>query len=110
MKKQIGGIFVSRVLMEIKSKLKNEISITMIKAYGSRVKGTATPESDLDICFVMKKEDKKLIKRIDNALFFIGLNNDILISPVYFFNEDIKHKIYEYSPFYKAVMSSGVNL
>jgi len=101
---------ISRVLEEICSKLGEKSEIAMMKVYGSWVKGTETPESDLDICFMLKKRNKNLVKEIDNILFDIGLNNDIVISPVYFFKEDINKKIYEFSPFYNAVMKSGVDL
>ena len=38
-----------------------------IWAFGSRVKGTATPESDLDVCVVVRAKDDVIKRRIRNV-------------------------------------------
>jgi len=98
------------LLKGIKRRFKNEGGIIEIKAYGSRANGNGTAESDLDICFILKNRSKKMIGKIDNILFNIGLQYDIIISPVYFSEKEIKEKIYEYSPFYNTAIKAGMSL
>ena len=97
-----------KIKKDILAKYKKDI--IEIKIFGSYVDGTATPESDIDVCFFLKDENKSIISEIENALYFIGLENDVLISPSYFFEYEIKQKIYEYAPFYNAVMAKGVSI
>jgi len=104
------SINLPRLLKEIKEKFKNESAIIEIKVYGSRVNGNGTAESDLDMCFILKNRSKKMMEKIDNILYERGLQYDIIISPVYFFEKEIKEKIYEYSPFYNTAVKAGISL
>jgi predicted nucleotidyltransferase len=61
-----------------------------IWAYGSRVRGDATVESDLDVCVVVDKLDDESDSAIMEIAWQIGFENDVIMSTVTYSKEEFE--------------------
>lgn len=66
------------------SMVRSKFPAAKIWAFGSRTRGDATVESDLDVCVVVDKLDDESDSAIMEIAWQIGFKNDVVISTVTF--------------------------
>ena len=72
------------------SMVRNKFPAANIWAFGSRVRGEATVESDLDVCVVVDKLDDESDSVIMEIAWRIGFENDVIISTVTYSKEEFE--------------------
>jgi len=71
-----------KIFNQFASEVRKKFPAAKIWAYGSRVRGDATVESDLDVCVVVDKLDDESDSAIMEIAWQIGFENDVIISTV----------------------------
>jgi predicted nucleotidyltransferase len=79
-----------------------------IWAFGSRVRGNASADSDLDVCVVVDNYNEDVDKKIIEAAWEAGFNNDMVISTVAYSKEEFRNGAVSCSPFVKSILSTGI--
>lgn len=100
------------IAKKVKLLFSRRIPIAEFRMYGSRARGTATWESDLDLYVevdskVLSKEQQDYITDIT---FEVGLKEDILISPFVITKDRSKKQIFQRSFFYQNVQEEGITI
>ncbi len=97
-----------QILREFAEKVRTRYHGAQIWAFGSYARGTATTESDLDICVVipgMLHQDRLVIS---DLAWEIGLIHDLYLSTVVFSEDDFKRGAVSVSPLLDAVRNEGI--
>ena len=89
-------------------RLRAEFPSARIWAFGSRVRGDADPESDLDVCVVLEQVDPDIRKAVSNLAWEVGFDHDVVISTVVFSGEMFDHGPPSAGPLVAAIHSEGV--
>lgn len=95
---------------EVKQRLNGKIEIINFRIYGSRARGDADWDSDLDLYIevpTINKEDRRFV---NSVAWEVGLDNDLVISPVVVTREQIFNTPFTATPFYQAVEREGIPL
>ena len=71
-----------KISSKFAAEVRKKFPAAKIWAYGSRVRGDAAVESDLDVCVVVDKLDDESDSAIMQIAWQIGFENDIMISTV----------------------------
>jgi predicted nucleotidyltransferase len=79
-----------------------------IWAYGSRVKGHATEESDMDVCVVVDILDDAIDQAIMKIAWEIGFENDVVISTVTYSKQEFDEGPSSQSPLVQNILDAGV--
>lgn len=79
-----------------------------IWAFGSRAKGRATDESDLDVCVVVDTLDDAIDQAIMKIAWEIGFENDVVISTVTYSKQDFEEGPCSESPLVQNILEAGV--
>ena len=96
------------ILKQYANAIRAKFPDALIWAFGSRVKGTASEYSDLDVCVVVDSLDESIDRTIMDIAWETGFENDIVISTVTYLREDFMHGAISCSSFIKSIQSSGI--
>ncbi|MDD5169864.1 MAG: nucleotidyltransferase domain-containing protein [Syntrophales bacterium] len=80
------------------------------RLYGSKARGTGDHESDLDVMIVIPAYDRAVVEEIDEIIFRLNLEHDVLISALYFGKDELEEGPLSEAPIYKAIQRDGVPL
>ena len=88
--------------------LKNKFSIVKVILFGSKARGDHDEHSDIDLLVVASellhwKEEKAIVE----ALFDIGMEYDVIFSPLFTFSDEWEKGIFMEFPIYQEISRDG---
>ena len=97
-----------QILQKFATKVRAEYPEARIFAFGSYPRGTATEESDLDVCVVLKelKPEDRLV--ISDLAWETGFEYDILISTIVVSAAEYENGPISASPLMESIRTEGV--
>ncbi|MDI6736601.1 MAG: nucleotidyltransferase domain-containing protein [bacterium] len=100
--------------LAIVQKFKNIISMKIkaleIKVFGSRVKGNATPESDLDVLVIVDSTNYEIEKYISECAWEAGFSEDVVVMPIVLTKDMVQNMPLKESVFIKNAYWQGVSV
>ncbi len=96
------------VLKEFAARVNARYPEARIWAFGSRVRGDAREDSDLDICVVVPGLDRAAWEGISDMAWEVGFENDLLITTVKFDQDAFERGVPSESPLVQAILREGV--
>ena len=99
-----------KALNALNIELNKRYELLDLKIFGSKAKGLDTPESDLDVMVVLKNLTPKIESEIDDLIFEINIENDCLITAIFFDQEELEVGPLAESPIYKKISKEGIAL
>lgn len=97
-----------QILHTVSNRIKQKFPGAQIWAFGSRARGDATIESDLDVCVVIQNMTTETRREISDIAWEVGFDKDVLLSTVVFSASDFNDGPQSASPLVQAVLSEGV--
>ena len=88
--------------------LKSEFSVSKVILFGSKARGDHDEHSDIDLLVVASKllhwkEEKAIV----GALFDIGMEYDVIFSPLFTFSDEWEKGIFMEFPVYQEISRDG---
>lgn len=96
------------VAQDLKQKLLEITPLLNLVVYGSRARGEALLDSDMDIFLEVPTVNPDIRRRISEAAWEVGFENDIVISTFVVTPRDIREGPVGANPLVKAVKTEGV--
>jgi predicted nucleotidyltransferase len=81
-----------------------------MQLFGSKARGDATPESDVDVLVVVRRDEPKLIDALYDLLLDACLDHDVYISLKVFSEAEYERLNHPRTPFMQSVAREGVTL
>jgi predicted nucleotidyltransferase len=97
-----------RAIENFKQLVSKKVKVLELRAFGSRARGDATEESDLDVLVVVDRLDHSIEKHISECAWEAGFREDVLIMPVTVSMDAVKNSPLRESVFIKNVYREGV--
>jgi uncharacterized protein len=97
-----------QVLREFTQRLRLRFPEAQVWAFGSRARGDATQESDLDVCVVVERLDEQLDREISGMAWEVGFARDVVISTVTFSRREFNTGPLATSPIVTSILHDGV--
>ena len=97
-----------KIFNQFASALRKRFPDVKIWAFGSRVRGDATVESDLDVCIVVDKLDDEVDSVIMKIAWQIGFENDVIISTVTYSKEEFEDGPCSESGLVRNILEYGI--
>lgn len=85
-------------------------AVKEIKLFGSKVRGTDTPESDIDLFIVVSERTPEIEDTIIDLAFTADLKYDVYISPRVVAQSVLDHPVWKTTAFIRQVEREGVPL
>lgn len=96
-----------RIAEELKKRLAEQVGIVAISVFGSRARGDATDDSDMDVFIEVERLDKDIRECILNIAWEISLKYLTVVSPLIFTREEIENSPLRSSPIVKVIQRDG---
>lgn len=99
------------VARQLKEKVASLGQLLDFRVFGSRARGDADDDSDLDVFLEFETVNRELEERISEIAWEVGLENDcVVISPLVFSRYELERTPLKVSPIVKAISEEGVRI
>ncbi len=99
-----------QIVAKFAHRLKQVVSVRDVRVFGSRARGNAAPDSDLDVFVVVESCTPQLRQRINDIAWEVGFEDDRIISPLVATSKQIEQGPFSASPLLLAIEKDGVRL
>lgn len=96
------------ILNQFAHRVRQQFPDAQIWAFGSRARGDAQPDSDLDICVVLETLDRSVKKIISHIAWEVGFENELLITTVKYSRYQFEQGPCAESPLVQTIQREGV--
>jgi uncharacterized protein len=99
-----------KAIEKLKQLISQKIKVHEVRVFGSRARGDATQESDLDVLIVVDYLDHAIEKYISDCAWEVGFPEDIIIVPVAISLNTLKNSPLRESAFISNVYREGISI
>lgn len=97
-----------KIVEKFKQLVSQRVKVHEVRVFGSRARGDATEDSDLDVLVVVDQLDHATEKHISDCAWEAGFPADIVIMPVAITLDTLKNSPLRESVFIRSVYREGV--
>ena len=97
-----------KAILSLKKALMEKFKILDFCIFGSKAKGKASPDSDIDVMIKVEDYTPEIESAIDDLVFEINLAYDCFISTVIFNKKELEEGPLGESPLYKVIEKEGI--
>lgn len=98
------------IIKKFKSFVSQRVGVHELKVFGSRARGDATNESDLDVLIVVDYLDHSIERYISDCAWEAGFPEDIVLIPIAISLDTLKNSPIRESAFIKNVYREGISV
>ena len=93
---------------ELKKRVSNLTPLVDFRLFGSRARGDADDDSDMDIFMEFETVDQELRNRVKTAAWEMTLESGIVVTTLLFSRHEIEDSPLRSSPIIRVIMEEGV--
>lgn len=97
-----------KIVEKFKSLVSQKVKVHEVRVFGSRARGDASEESDLDVLVVVDYLDHSIERYISDCAWELGFSEDIIIMPIAITLDTLKNSPIRESAFIKNVYREGI--
>ena len=99
-----------KIIEKFKALVSMRVKVHEVRVFGSRARGDATEESDLDVLVVVDYLDHSIEKYISDCAWESGFSENIIIMPIAISMDTLKNSPIRKSSFIKNVYREGITV
>ena len=93
-----------------KELVSRKVKIHELQVFGSRARGDASPESDLDVLIVVEQLDHSIEKYISDCAWEAGFPEDVIVMPIAISLDTLRNSPIRESVFIKNIYREGISV
>jgi len=97
-----------KIVEKFKQLVTRQVKVHEVRVFGSRARGDAAADSDLDVLIVVDRLDHATDKYISDCAWEAGFPDDIVIMPIAITLDNLKNSPLRESAFIRTVYREGV--
>jgi len=97
-------------LNDLKQSLDHDFQLVDLRLYGSKARGTADSDSDIDVMIELEELTPTFYDKVFDLVFDVNIRHGVFISAVLFGRKELEDGPMSASPLFKAIERDGVCL
>jgi len=97
-------------ITRLRTALVRNYGLVRLSLIGSKARGDSSAGSDIDLVVVLKDADWQTERAVYELCSDIGLEFDVLLSPIIFTEQEYNDKLTRTTPFYRLAVAKGIPL
>ena len=97
-----------RIVREFQRRLADVVPVLDLRVFGSRARGDAAPDSDLDVFIELEECSPELRRRISEIAWEVGFEMDRVISTVVTTRSELEHGAMGANPLVPSIEREGI--
>lgn len=98
------------IAKKVKQSLAEKIPLYEVRLFGSRARGEASTDSDLDLYLETGPISREQRRLISDLVWGIGFENDVVISPLVIPQSEARNGAFSVSMLCKAIKTEGISI
>jgi predicted nucleotidyltransferase len=95
---------------ELRDLITSRVSLVDFRVFGSRARGDAADDSDMDVFIEVENLDRAAKRMISDIVWDFSIDRGIVISPLFFSRTEIEDTPMRSSFIVEAIMKEGVQI
>ncbi len=97
-----------QILNRFTERIREYFPTAEVRLFGSRARGTASPDSDMDVCVILDSLDREARDMISHIAWEVGFENDIVIVSLKYTRAEFLNGPRSVSPLVNSILHEGV--
>jgi predicted nucleotidyltransferase len=97
-------------LQELKARLVRDFQLAEFRLFGSKARGDAHPESDIDVLIVIQQSDWRTEYAVYDLCYDLSVDYGVVIAPVVYSRAEFESPLRQATPFHEVLVREGVML
>jgi predicted nucleotidyltransferase len=98
------------IALELKNRLAGLVELVDFSVFGSRARGDAGEDSDMDVFIEVETLDKDIKRRVQDTAWEVGFENFMVISPLIFTRDELENSPLRSSPIVRVIKEEGAQI
>ena len=98
------------IAKKVKQSLVEIIPLYEVRLFGSRARGDASDDSDLDLYLETGPLSREQRRMISDLVWVIGFENDVVISPLVIPRSEARNGAFSVSVLYQVIKNEGISI
>jgi predicted nucleotidyltransferase len=98
------------IAQKVKQSITEKIPLYEVRLYGSRARGDASIDSDLDLYLETGPISREQRRLISDLVWEIGFENDVVISPLVIPQTEARNGAFSVTMLYQAIKNEGISI
>jgi predicted nucleotidyltransferase len=98
------------IAKKVKQSLVEKIPLYEVRLFGSRARGEASADSDLDLYLETGPLSREQRRMISDLVWGIGFENDVVISPLVIPQSEARNGAFSVSMLYQVIKNEGISI
>jgi predicted nucleotidyltransferase len=98
------------IALELKNRLAALVQLVDYRVFGSRARGDAAEDSDMDVFVEVETLDKRIQELIKDTAWEVGFENSVVITTLIFTRDELVNTPHRSSSIVKVIMEEGLRV
>lgn len=97
-----------RILNVLAGKIREHFPTAEVRLFGSRARGDASPESDMDVCVILDSLDRDARDLISHIAWEVSFENDVVIATLKYARDELTNGPRSAGSLVKTMLREGI--